>query len=249
MAKFGKEIVQQYDSYGPIQVFDNGNQRTLMFGANDEQGSVLKAAPHQIRYDYVRAMLLVLLFKQDPQHCLLLGLGSGALATTLLHHYPQVKVDAVEIRHAVIQLAYSHFYLPRTSRLTVHQKDAVTFVSDATRGHCDIVFSDLYLATGMDLQQATSRFFDHCQQHMKANGWLVLNFWQDHRRLDILPLLAARFSQVWTNNIGHDNWVILASNQVATLDKSGTKKQIAILNKRFGFSFSSVGRGLNQALV
>jgi len=248
MANVGKEIIQLYDAYGPVQVFDNGNHRTLMFGSNDQQGCVVKAAPHHIQYDYVRAMLLVLLFRPESKRCLLLGLGSGSLATTLLHHYENLQVEAVELRHAVIQLAHSHFYLPKSPRLTIHQQDAGIFIGDGEPVF-DLIFSDIYLATGMDLQQATVKFIDDCQQCLAQDGWLILNFWQVHRRLDLIPLLNARFAQVWTNSIGNDNWVILASNQAQQLTKAETKIRLKALNKRFGFSFSRVARGLKQSLV
>ena len=106
MPPSGKEIYRTTDDLGPIQVFDDGEMRYLSFGEDDEQSCVLKAQPQVPQYDYIRAMLLPLLYRR-PRDALLLGMGGGALATFLYRHYPSITLRAVELRPAVIEIAHA----------------------------------------------------------------------------------------------------------------------------------------------
>ncbi len=247
MVGIGKEIDRRYDEFGPVQVFDNGNKRTLMFGANDEQGCVLKQSPHIAQFDYIRAMMLVLLFKPQSERSLLLGLGSGALATALFYADHNTHLDVVELRQAVIDVAYRHFYLPQDERIRVFNADAGEFLQTEPEQY-DLLFSDLYHAQGMDVQQGSSRFLNRCAARLRTDGWLILNYWQNHRRLDVVAQLKMQFRQVWSVSVGKDNWILLASNSPVALDKNQRKAQLKALNARLGFSLSKVSRQLS-ALV
>ncbi|WP_428243399.1 spermidine synthase [Gynuella sp.] len=243
MAKFGKEILRRHDGYGAIQIFDNGNKRTLMFGADDEQGCILNRTPEIVQYDYVRAMLLSLLFQKDVHRCLLLGMGTGALATTLWHHLEQLKIDVVELRQAVIDLAYSHFYLPHDERLKVQCRDAGDYLKHSTATY-DLICSDIYHATGMDAQQGTRKFIKRCSDHLTNDGWLVLNYWQQHKKLDLIALLQQRFRHIWTNNINKENWIIYATNSAITITEKQRKVELKRVNNLFGFSLAKVNKGM-----
>ena len=245
MSRFGKEILRHYDGHGVIQIFDDGNKRTLMFGADDEQGCILKRSPEIIQYDYVRAMLLALLFQPQPHRCLALGLGTGALATSLHHHLPQLQLDVVELRQMVIDLGYSHFSLPRDERLTVQQDDAGEFIKTSLASY-DIIFSDIYHAADMDAQQGSRVFIKHCRDRLTPNGWLVLNYWQQHKALDLVYLLQQYFSNIWTNNINKENWIIYASQSPIILPDKQRKIETKRLNETFGFSLSKVAKGMQK---
>lgn len=247
MAGIGKEILRRYDEFGILQVFDNGNKRTLMFGADDEQGCVLKQNPQVIQFDYIRAMLLVLLFKPQSQHSLILGLGTGALANALFHVDPDQHLNIVELRQAVIDVAYSHFYLPEDPRLQTVLADAGDYIQADVQRY-DLVFSDLYNANGMDVQQGSHRFLSRCSDRLQDEGWLVLNFWQNHRRLDVVSQLKMQFRQVWSVSVGKDNWILLASNSEATLDKQEVKVRLKALNTSLGFSLSHIARSLSRLI-
>ena len=118
-------LCQRQDAFGPITVTDDGTCRTLAFADHDAQSCCLKTAPQLLQYDYTQAMLLVLLFCQ-PKRVWLLGLGGGSLATALHHFIPGIHITAVELRPAVIELAYRYFQLPHSKRLAVVQQDAQT---------------------------------------------------------------------------------------------------------------------------
>lgn len=241
----GKEIIRVYDEYGPIQVFDDGNKRHLAFGTDDEQGCILKSKPHQVQYAYVRAMLLHLIFDQAPGNCLLLGLGSGALAHALYLHLPNAQITIVELRQKVIDLGFSHFQLPRDERLSLLQGDAGKYIQESDdTDKFDVIYSDIYSAGGMDEQQTEKVYIQGCLDRLCPDGWLVLNFWQEHRKSHFLPLLKEHFSQVWVNSIDSGNWIIMASQKLRPIDKKQLKAVAKQLSQDFGFSFQKSVSGL-----
>ncbi|MEJ2041898.1 MAG: fused MFS/spermidine synthase [Reinekea sp.] len=224
---FGKEILRRYDELGPVQVFDNGNKRTLMFGDDDEQGCVLKRNPAIVQYSYIRAMLLAMVFHPDAENSLLLGLGSGALAQALFHFWPGLQIDVVELRQLILELAHSHFYLPRDERIHLMQSDAGAFMAECQAEPYELIFSDLYLAEGMDSQQATAEFFAHCKNQLTPDGTLVLNYWADHRALNLLPILQDYFIELRTNYIADsDNWIIFAHKKTIRLTTGSSKQPL-----------------------
>ncbi len=246
MALQGKEIMRVYDALGPIQVFDDGNRRHLAFGTDDEQGCILKQNPAQVQYGYIKAMLLVLLFESDPKACLLLGLGSGALLQSLFESLPDCQITAVELRRQVIQLAYSHLYLPRDPRVTVVEADAGSYLLNAQPQQYPLIFSDIYSSGGMDPQQTQTDFILRCKRALAPQGWLVINFWEEHRNVPFLDQLRAQFSNLWVNRIDSGNWIVFASNGTQRPIKKQTKPQIKALSQRLGFSVSKVFQGLES---
>jgi len=248
MQDYGKEIKRVYDEYGPIQVFDDGNKRYLAFGRDEQQGCILKSSPSLIQYSYVRAMLLSLLFDDTVRNCLVLGLGTGALANALFQQIPETRIDVVELRKLVIDIAYREFQLPRDHRLSVVQGDAGEVISVRFSQSYDLILSDIYDSTGMDEQQAQKGFIDNCMNNLTDSGWLVLNFWHDHKKTDLMPYLESLFSQIWVNTIDTGNWIVMATQNKNTLSNKQIKERAKVLSDRFGFSFVSVASGLRRII-
>ena len=171
----GKELFRTEDDEGSIIVTQRGNKRLLSFGSMLEQSSVLTGKPYYLINEYTQIMLLGLIFV-DAREITLLGLGGGALAHCLSHYFPQSTIRVVEIRQAVIDIAYDWFELPRVDNLQVINDDALHFLSKLKQGSCDIIFSDLYEAGGMSACQARQEFIVASYQALSQSGCLVLNF-------------------------------------------------------------------------
>lgn len=219
-------VYSNEDEFGSLEVSDDGVCHILSFAAHDEQSRCLKSAPHILQYEYTQAMLLVLLFCQ-PKRILALGLGGGTLLTALHYLLPSVKMTAVELRPAVIEVAYQYFQLPRSKRLQVIAQNADTFLLDNDLRQVDIVFADLYHSTGIDALQLKADFIARCAEQLKPEGWLVLNCWLEHREDPLLRAsLQHYFQDIRTVLTGSKNWVVLAGkvadyqSQAALRDKA-----------------------------
>lgn len=257
MAIPGKEIFRTHDRYGPVQVFDDGNKRYLALGSDDQQSCQLKTAPAQLQYDYTRAMLLPLLFKPQPKNCLLLGLGGGSLANCLYQLLDTAHITAVELRSGVIEVAYSHFSLPDSPRLSIIESDARDYLRELetcnTTNHqpinFDMIFSDIYGSEGLDDLQLQEHYIDQCQQLLTPDGWLILNCWKEHRGdAALLSLLKERFNSISMCTTQSDNWVIIASQSTHQLSLKELRGRAKKLAEALGFSLHGVLSKLRKVL-
>lgn len=234
MSPLGKEIFRTYDEFGPVQVFDDGSRRYLAFGDDREQSCMLNAEPQRLQHEYARAMLLALLFV-EPRDAILFGLGGGALASCLHHHFPALTQRVVELRPAVIKLAYRYFQLPRDPRLQVLAMDAGEFLDDDSQATADVLFSDIYRAEGIDAQQLQSWFIERCAALLGPDGWLVLNLWQDHRgEREILEALGEYFADVRVCGTADGNWIVFAGKRADTQDADTLRQRARELSRRLG---------------
>jgi spermidine synthase len=200
----GKELYRMKDSDGSIIVTQRGNKRLLSFGSRLEQSSVLMNMPHYLIHQYTQIMLLGLLFvddRDDARHMSLLGLGGGAMAHCLSHYFPESSISVVEIRQAVINIAYDWFDLPRRDNLQVVNDDALDYISSLEQGTTDIIFSDLYIAEGMATCQAQRTFIRACFTALSEQGCLVLNF---HQKPEDGSELMAEMEELFSEIIIHD---------------------------------------------
>lgn len=234
MSSLGKEIFRTYDEFGPVQVFDDGSRRYLSFGDDREQSCLLTAEPQRLQHDYARAMLLALLFV-EPRDAILFGLGGGALPSCLYHHFPELALRVVELRPAVIKIAYRHFQLPRDARLQVLAMDAGEFLDDSSQAGADILFSDIYRAEGIDAQQLQPWFIERCAELLSPTGWLVLNLWQDHRgERDIMDALGEWFADVRVCATADGNWIVFAGKRPDSTDGATLRQRARELSRKLG---------------
>lgn len=215
----GKLIHKVEDEHGAIEVVDDGQYRSLHFGTEPKQSSMQLADPVALTLSYTRAMTSALLFHDDPQRFLLLGLGGGSLARYLLHHYPHAHIDAVEFRPLVRDIAYSHFCLPEDPRLVVHIDDAGHFLRQADEDHFgeyDAIFIDAFVGTGIARSVCGISVYDACRSRLSQQGMLSMNLWSGDfiRASDIIEDLRDCF----TGNVmqlpvlGKENIIALASS-------------------------------------
>lgn len=232
----GREIYRTHDDEGVIRVLDDGNKRYLAFCEHYEQSCVLKADPALAQHDFVRAMLLSLLFC-EPRRALLFGLGGGGLALALHRHVPALSVRVVELRPAVIDVAYRFFQLPRGKRLEVMTMDVGEYLAAPDAQPTDLICSDLYGADGLDLLQLEPWFLERCRELLRPGGWLVLNFWREHQReRDTLAVLHRLFADVRAVTTNSGNWVVLAGTRPADASARELKLRAQALSLRLGFS-------------
>ncbi len=207
----GKLVYRDKDAWGELQVVDDGERRLLNFGTDTEQSCILRHDPARLQYEYTRAMLLPLLYAPTPRRALLLGLGAGSLATCLHRHCREMKISAVELRPAVIDVAYRYFGLPQGKKLQVFADDALHWLHQQPASKAQLILSDLYGASDADPAQLNGDFLQLCQKHLHNEGWLVINCWQSHRRLpEWREALQQQFGFLAECTTQAGNWVIFA---------------------------------------
>ncbi len=232
-----KYIHTQTDSYGDIAVLDDGDYRILSFTVGDEQSRQYKPEPHVLQHDYTQAMLLPCLFIQ-PKRVLMLGLGAGALLNALHHSVAGVRIDAVEIRQSVIDIAQRYFRLAQSKKITMHCDNAIEFVKQPMAKKVDLILTDLYTDEGMDSDQISVDYLASCKAQLKSNGWLVINCWGNiQQHADLFTYLKLAFSDVRSCQPGGGNLVIYAGLSRNSFDDSKLRELAKKLQQRsLGFS-------------
>jgi spermidine synthase len=170
-------IHRAHDGEGLLEVVEDSATRTLYFGSRAKQSSMLLCHPQVLVLSYTQAMTTALLFQPQPRSVLTIGLGGGSLAKFFHYHFPDCSVLAVESRTAVVDIARDYFELPQDERMRVHAGSALDYFAQPARETFDLVFVDIFNATGMDVELEESGFFAHCRERLTEGGVLIANLW------------------------------------------------------------------------
>lgn len=236
MKSSAREIHRCYDELGPIQVLDDGHKRYLAFGTDDEQSCQLINQPHVLQHEYTRAILLSLLLV-EPKHVTVIGIGGGSLLIAFNHLIPDCQLTGVELRHEVVRLAHKYFQLPKNKKIELHIGDGFGYLKESGI-KTDLIVADMYLANGIDQQQLSTQFIATSSNRLNQGGWLVLNYWLDHKMEEHLAsALHNHFDQIYMCDTGGGNWVVFAG-KVNINQKLINEDKIKPLSKLAGFSLN-----------
>ncbi|MCL6415038.1 hypothetical protein MIB92_05205 [Aestuariirhabdus sp. Z084] len=217
MSLTGREIYRCYDELGSIQVFEDHDRRFLTFDGDAEQSCVLLEQPWSPVYQYCQAMLMAsAFFDQPPQRAMMAGLGGGSMIHSLLRIHPQLHLEVLELRAAVIETARQFFLLDRAPAHRIHNIDATHF-----KGHgegYDLIISDLFLDNCMNPAQLAESYTGHCQRMLSKRGILVLNLWLEEKKSypDAIASLSQQFAgQLLSAEVPEGNLVLYLFNDKA----------------------------------
>lgn len=168
--------------FAPVTLSESDGVRFLHFGTEWVQGAMRIRKPDWIELEYAQQMMMWMLFNDDPQHIVQLGLGTGALTKFCYRHFLHAQVTAVELNPSVISVCRSMFKLPDDDdRLSVLEMDAMDFVTDAANhGRIDVLQADLYDATARGPVLDTPEFYAACNDCLAPNGTMTVNLFGDH---------------------------------------------------------------------
>lgn len=176
----GRLVFSCSDEEGPIEVVDDAATRTLHFGTSARQTTMFRREPARLALSYTQCMAVSLLFVPEPRSALVLGLGGGALVRFLLNGWADCRVDAVEKRSKIVEVARTYFGLPAGPRLRVLQGDAAEYLQ-ASRRAFDLVLVDLHDSRGMAPVTREADFFERCRRRLNPEGVLAANLWSGAR--------------------------------------------------------------------
>ncbi|MBS1169317.1 MAG: spermidine synthase [Burkholderiaceae bacterium] len=172
--------------YAPVNLSESGGVRYLHFGTHWIQGAMRIRRPDWIELEYVQQMMAWMLFIEQPEQIVQLGLGTAALTKACYRHFTDAHVTAIELNPMVISVCQAMFKLPpNDDRLHVVEMDAMDFVLDEEH-HCkvDVLQADLYDATAQGPVLDTPEFYAACAACLKPHGIMTLNLFGDHPSYD-----------------------------------------------------------------
>ena len=121
---------------------------SLHFAMATVQSRMRVAAPDKLVLDYTRSMMAFLLFKPEPDHIVMVGLGGGSLAKYCHAKLPHTRFTALEISPEVIAMRELFSIPPDDERLQVVCTDGAVWIRDNPAG-CDVLMLDGFDAQGL----------------------------------------------------------------------------------------------------
>ena len=234
-------VFKTEDEHGPIEVIDHAQIRSLHFGTAVQQSAVYLHDPLQLVFFYSRYMMLAFIFNPQPKNLLMLGLGGGSMVTFLMHHFPDLQVDAVEYREALGEIAHQYFALPDESRLSLNYGDAAAHMYHNDKQY-DFIFVDVFDNKGMEERSVDLSFYDHCRDSLSISGVACINLWSGDEVL--YELVSTRLSQAFNGNVyflpmdNEDSNVIAFAfaDSIPLLHQKQLQKNAVQLGSEFGLS-------------
>lgn len=166
-----KELYTSED--GRITVIDVDGVRSLRFNGR-LQSSMCGPDGLETIQPYLDFLHLAFAAVPSVRRVLLIGLGGGVFPKRVLHDYPEVHVDVVEIDPVVVDIAYRYFGLPRSERLNVMVDDGRAFL-ERTHGRYDLIVVDAYGEASMPFTFQTLEFFECASSRLNEGGALEFN--------------------------------------------------------------------------
>ena len=178
--KFGGDLVHsQRDEFGLLQVVDTPQMRSLYFDSPVEQSRLYFHAPMSLSFEYqqvIEAQILQRHQQKPVQRVLMLGMGGGSIASHLNALQPEMQIHIVELRQAVIDIAYDFFHLPQEPEVEVMQEDALIYIEEALSEY-DVIIVDVFDDSGLPGPFTANEFQQNLLNNLKANGLVLFNLW------------------------------------------------------------------------
>jgi len=228
-----------YQSSGVV-VKEDGPERCLIFEAGPRnfvrQTCIYPKNPNYLIFNYQKVFLGSLLLESHPQSALMIGLGGGSFANSLIQIFPKLNFDIVEINPEVYEVAKKYFYFTPSSATHVHIEDGVEFVSKSAKKY-DLIFLDAFSAKDVAPEFLDKNFFKSLQSIL--NGVVVCNtFVRSKHFKKINQLFKTFFANAYSITLA-GNRIIIASNNNLNL----SNLNVAFWSKTFE------ERGINSKWV
>lgn len=205
-----------------LTILESNGLRSLHFGTPAVQGAMRVQRPDDIELEYVQQMMMWLLFREEVEHIVQLGLGAGALTKFCYRRLAPAHVTAVELNPEVIDACRQHFALPPDDeRLSVLNMDALEFVGDFSRRRSvDILQVDLYDARAHAPALSSEAFYAACANCLTRDGMMTVNLfcdWPEHKHH--LQMIETAFESVaWLPEVHDGNIVAIAFKRSPSVD-------------------------------
>jgi len=117
--------------------------REMVTGPQGRQSAMYLDDPVALALPYTRFYRLLEYYRPDARRMLVLGGGGYSFPKYALAHYPDLRIDVVELDPGITALARSHFGLTEHPRLRIVEEDARTFLRKVEQPY-DVILCDVF---------------------------------------------------------------------------------------------------------
>jgi spermidine synthase len=199
-------VYEKKSAYSHFKIRDYGSLRTLYF-VRDNGDEVVEStmdinAPQNLFLLYTQVMFVSFLYVDKKEDLLLAGLGGGSMVQFINYHFPNIKLDVVEIDGEIIRSAREQFHLKENQNTRIIEKDIFAFLEEKGKKY-DIIMMDAFLKpsintdpTGISIKQKQKKFFQTLKDHLRQNGVVVFNLNSYGGYLQDIKMVQENFKQV-----------------------------------------------------
>lgn len=164
----------------PATISEFDGVRFLHLGTIWVQGAMRLRKPHTLELEYIRRMMVWMLFRPPAEitdgHAVQLGLGAAAI-TRFCHGPLAMRTTAVELNPSVIDACRQFFRLPaEAENLQVLNMDAADYAADPNHhGTVQVLCVDLYDHDAASPVLDSADFYVDCARLLADGGVMTVN--------------------------------------------------------------------------
>ena len=174
--------------YGRIvireQVEDGKPVRILLVNDARESGTYTKKSKrNDLYFRYTHAFNRIFEVNYDIHDTLLIGGAGFSYPKYYISHFPDKRMDVVEINPKMVELAMKYFYLDelydkyeldKNNRLHIYISDGSTYL-EKTEKKYDAIINDAYIGSTLDRSLLTSHLTELVRRRLSGGGVYVIN--------------------------------------------------------------------------
>ena len=208
-------LLEKKSPYNTILVSENDEGlRILRFEPGGARQSVVKRGdPDHLELPYTRVIPVAFAFADNPRNVLVVGLGGGTIPSFVRRHFPEARIDAVDIDPGVVEVARSHFGFREDANMRAYVEDGRRFIERTGRRY-DVIFLDAFGADSVPYSLATREFLVSVRRALAPGGAVIGNIWgRDYNPLydSMLRTYLAVYDEVSVVDVhGSGNRILVA---------------------------------------
>ncbi|MDP2072012.1 polyamine aminopropyltransferase [Methylotenera sp.] len=180
-----REFTKASAANDTVDVSEADGVRSLHLGSVTIQSAMRIRDPFALELAYTRGIMCFLLFKQNVNHMLTIGLGGGSVAKYVHANCSDIASTIIEINPRIIQVARSQFYVPENDeRFEVIEGDGLHYLAEHT-ADAEVLLIDAFDRNGIPSDFCSQDFFDQCATTLKQDGVFVINLWGSDKNFDV----------------------------------------------------------------
>ncbi|MFO8011864.1 MAG: fused MFS/spermidine synthase [Phycisphaerae bacterium] len=166
--------------YYRIRVVDypDEGRRCLHFSkSRGIQSSMKLSDPTALDLRYSKSIMAGLALHPDPKDVLLVGLGGASIPKFVTKHWPDIRMDILEIDPGVVEVCQEYFAFDGGPGIRVIVMDGRMYLK-RSRKQYDLIMLDAYAADHIPFHLTTVEFVRLVRDHLKPGGVVASNLWE-----------------------------------------------------------------------
>ncbi len=171
--------------------------------------------PLNFLFPYCRAMMLALVWKNQPKKIYIIGFGGGSLPRFFHHYFAESIIECTDIDPTVVEVARKFFGIQFDDRLKVAIQDGREYLAQQNSTvKNDIIIVDAGFGSGyMPYRLVTQEFYKLCKTRLSMAGAVVVNlFHKQEFNAAAVKTIQTVFAQVYICNLETGNSIVIATN-------------------------------------